>query len=83
MNHTVKKCSKVSISKSHQKSQGKLVRVVKGEVYDVCVDLRINSNSFGKWFAINLSEKNKKANMDPTWFCSRLFDNIKRCDFNL
>ena len=50
------------------KSQGKLVRVVKGEVYDVCVDLRINSNSFGKWFAINLSEKNKKQIWIPPGF---------------
>ena len=52
----------------HPKSQGKLVRVVKGEVYDVCVDLRRNSYSFGKWFGIKLSEKNKKQIWIPPGF---------------
>ena len=40
--------------------QGKLVRVVVGEVYDVVVDLRKNSNTFLKWFGVNLSEHNNK-----------------------
>ena len=52
----------------YPKSQGKLVRVVKGEVYDVCVDLRRNSNSFGKWFGIILSGKNKKQIWIPSGF---------------
>ena len=50
------------------KSQGKLVRVVTGEVYDVSVDLRTNSDSFGRWFAIILSEKNKKQIWIPPGF---------------
>ncbi len=41
-------------------SQGKLVRVIKGEVYDVAVDLRQNSETFGKYFGVLLSEENKK-----------------------
>lgn len=40
--------------------QGKLVRVTAGAVYDVVVDLRRSSPSFGKWFGIELSAANKK-----------------------
>lgn len=40
-------------------SQGKLVRVTKGEVFDVAVDLRKNSPTYGKWEGIILSEENK------------------------
>lgn len=42
-----------------ENTQGKLVRVIKGEVYDVAVDCRPNSKTFGKWFGITLSEENK------------------------
>ena len=38
--------------------QGKLVRVIKGKIYDVAVDLRKGSNTFGKWQGIILSEEN-------------------------
>lgn len=40
--------------------QGKLVRVIKGKVFDVAVDLRENSKTYGKWFGIELTEENKK-----------------------
>ncbi len=40
--------------------QGKLVRVIKGRVFDVAVDLRTKSKTYGKWYGIELSEENKK-----------------------
>ena len=40
--------------------QGKLVRVIKGSVYDVAVDLRSSSETYGKYFGIELTEENKK-----------------------
>ena len=43
-----------------QYPQGKLVRVIRGEVFDVAVDLRENSTTYGKWFGIVLSAENKK-----------------------
>lgn len=43
-----------------QYPQGKLVRVIRGKVFDVAVDIREGSKTYGKWFGVELSEENKK-----------------------
>jgi dTDP-4-dehydrorhamnose 3,5-epimerase len=43
-----------------QYPQGKLVRAVRGSVFDVAVDLRVNSETYGKWFGVELTAENKK-----------------------
>jgi dTDP-4-dehydrorhamnose 3,5-epimerase len=50
------------------KPQGKLVRVVRGEVYDVAVDIRKGSATFGQWEGVILSEDNKKQFWVPPGF---------------
>lgn len=48
--------------------QGKLVRVIKGSVFDVAVDLRKGSQTYGKWYGIELTEENKKQFYIPEGF---------------
>ncbi len=49
-------------------SQGKLIRVIKGAVYDVAVDLRFGSSTFGKWMGFELSEDNHNILYIPEGF---------------
>lgn len=49
-------------------SQGKLIRIIKGEVYDVAVDLRFGSPTFGQWRGFYLSEKNHHMLYIPKGF---------------
>jgi len=51
-----------------QNTQGKLVRVISGSVYDVAVDLRKSSPTFGKWVGIELSAENKRMAWIPQGF---------------
>ena len=51
-----------------QYPQTKLVRVIRGSVFDVAVDLRTDSSTFGKWFGIELTEENKKQFLIPRGF---------------
>ena len=48
--------------------QGKLVRVIRGSVFDVAVDLRKGSSTYGKWYGAELSEENKKQFYIPKGF---------------
>ena len=49
-------------------TQGKLVRAVRGTVFDVAVDLRTSSETYGKWFGVELSAENKKQFYIPEGF---------------
>lgn len=62
--------------------QGKLVRVIKGNVFDVAVDLRSGSKTYGKWFGVELTEENKKQFYIPEGFAHGflvLSDNAEFC----
>ncbi len=48
--------------------QTKLVRVIRGSVFDVAVDLRRGSKTYGKWYGVNLTEENKKQFLIPRGF---------------
>lgn len=49
-------------------AQGKLLRCIKGEIFDVAVDIRKDSPTFGKWVSVILSEENKRMLYIPTGF---------------
>ena len=51
-----------------QYPQTKLVRVIKGRVFDVAVDLRSGSDTYGKWYGVELTEENKKQFLIPKGF---------------
>lgn len=64
-----------------RKPQGKFVRVTSGEAYDVVVDLRKSSKTFGQWVGIHLSEQNKKILWVPPGFAHGFLALSPQTDF--
>lgn len=68
-NHSMSgKCTLRGLHYQIKHPQGKLVRVIEGEVYDVAVDIRRSSSYFGKWVGRTLSAENKKMLWVPPGF---------------
>jgi dTDP-4-dehydrorhamnose 3,5-epimerase len=62
-------------------TQGKLVRVISGEVFDVAVDVRRGSPTFGKWVGIYLSEDNKRQLWIPKGFAHGFYVTSEEAEF--
>lgn len=65
----------------HKQPQGKLVRVTKGEVFDVAVDMRANSPTFGQWVGEYLSEHNKQMMWVPPGFAHGFYVTSDMAEF--
>lgn len=64
-----------------QNMQGKLVRVISGEVFDVAVDIRKDSPTFGQWVGIYLSEENKRQLWIPEGFAHGFYVTSDEAEF--
>jgi dTDP-4-dehydrorhamnose 3,5-epimerase len=64
-----------------ENTQGKLVRVVEGCVFDVVVDMRKNSNTFGQWVGVELTAENKKQLWVPAGFAHGFYVISKSAEF--
>lgn len=65
----------------HQQPQGKLVRVTRGEVFDVAVDMRKSSPTFGQWVSATLSEENKQMLWVPPGFAHGFYVTSEEAEF--
>lgn len=64
-----------------QQPQGKLVRVIDGEVFDVAVDIRRSSPNFGRWVGVRLSAENRKMIWVPAGFAHGFVVTSDTCEF--
>ena len=64
-----------------EQTQGKLVRVVSGEVYDVAVDMRKDSPTYGKWVGVTLSAENKRQLWVPAGFAHGFYVTSESAEF--
>ena len=65
-----------------EQTQGKLVRVTAGKVFDVAIDLRQSSPSFGQWFGVELSEDNHRMFWVPPGFAHGFYVMSESADFS-
>ncbi len=65
-----------------ENTQGKLVRVVSGEVYDVAVDMRKNSSTLGHWVGVHLSAENKRQLWVPEGFAHGFYVTSEEAEFS-
>lgn len=65
----------------YQQPQGKLVRVTRGEVFDVAVDMRKSSPTFGQWVGVMLSEQNKQMLWVPPGFAHGFYVTSEEAEF--
>ena len=64
-----------------EQTQGKLVRVTSGEVYDVVIDMRRKSSSYGQWFGVLLSAENKRQLWMPAGFAHGFYVTSESAEF--
>ncbi len=64
-----------------EQTQGKLVRVTAGEVYDVVIDIRKNSPSYGQWFGVLLSAENNRQIWVPAGFAHGFYVMSESAEF--
>ena len=64
-----------------QHPQGKLVRVIAGEVFDIAVDIRKSSPTFGKWVGVTLSAENKRMLWIPPCFAHGFYVTSETAEF--
>jgi dTDP-4-dehydrorhamnose 3,5-epimerase len=65
---------------NHPNSEDKVVKCIKGKIFDVAVDLRKNSNTYGKWVSVVLSEKNNKMFLIPKGFAHGFMTLENNCE---
>ncbi|QHD50389.1 dTDP-4-dehydrorhamnose 3,5-epimerase [Vreelandella aquamarina] len=81
-NHSLSCCGILrGLHYQFEKPQGKLVRVTRGEVFDVAVDLRLNSPTFGKWIGVFLNSTSKQLLWIPPGFAHAFYVTSNEAEF--